>query len=182
MPGSAKNTAIAEKRDENPEILTNLMRKRLKENGQPKHNMRTSQVAKLEDKLSLRDWVLTGEEESSLKAVKGAKIRGLQMGGWIRHGWIWFFGAPRFRVQRSPNTYLKGFGTSGRQIWRPKNAKSNHDGSNPPFVRPSDKRWDAALLLTVGRFLLTVELHCLQWCLGACLLKSERPIMEKIKP
>ena len=29
MPESAKNTAIAEKREENPEILTKLVRKRL---------------------------------------------------------------------------------------------------------------------------------------------------------
>ena len=29
VPESAKNTAIAEKREENPEILTKLMRKRL---------------------------------------------------------------------------------------------------------------------------------------------------------
>ena len=32
LPESAENTAIAERREENPEILTNLMRKRLTRN------------------------------------------------------------------------------------------------------------------------------------------------------
>ena len=50
---------------------------------------------------------------------------------WLIFG---FFGAPRFSVQRSQNAYFKGV------LWpldgkpgRPKNAKINHDGSNPPF-------------------------------------------------
>ena len=53
------------------------------------------------------------------------------MGGWIRVVGFRFFGAPRFTVQRSQHSYQKG-------LWylsagRPKNAKSNHPGSNPPF-------------------------------------------------
>ena len=44
------------------------------------------------------------------------------------------FGAPRFSVQRSQNTCLiKGLGTPDGKSGRPKNAKFNHDGSNPPF-------------------------------------------------
>ena len=44
------------------------------------------------------------------------------------------FGAPRFSVQRSQNTCFKGFW----DLWteksgRPKSAKFNHDGFNPPF-------------------------------------------------
>ena len=47
------------------------------------------------------------------------------------------FGAPRFSVQRSQNALKEAFWdlrTENRG--RPKNAKSNHDGSNPPFSAP----------------------------------------------
>ena len=30
--------------------------------------------------------------------------------------------------------------------------------------------WDATFLLSIGSFLLTIELLCLQWCLGAFFL------------
>ena len=43
------------------------------------------------------------------------------------------FGAPPFSVQRSQNAYLKGFGGLWMENRGPKNAKINHDGSNPPF-------------------------------------------------
>ena len=43
------------------------------------------------------------------------------------------FGAPRFSVQRSQNTYFKGFwGLWTENRGAPQNAKINHDGSNPP--------------------------------------------------
>ena len=35
---------------------------------------------------------------------------------------------------------------------------------------PSEKSKDAAFLLTIGSFLLTAELSCLQLCLGAFFL------------
>ena len=51
----------------------------------------------------------------------------------IRRGWIWnFCGAPIFLLQ-VPKPLSKHFGTSGRKSGCPKNAKSDHDGSNPPF-------------------------------------------------
>ena len=61
-------------------------------------------------------------------------FRGPQMGAWIR-GWVWRFWGARFSVQRSPNTYFsRVLGPLDGKLGRPKNAKSNHDGSNPPFV------------------------------------------------
>ena len=45
------------------------------------------------------------------------------------------FGSPRFSVQRSPNTYfLRVLGPLDGKSGRPKNAKFNHDGSDPPFA------------------------------------------------
>ena len=48
------------------------------------------------------------------------------MGGW----WLnfAFLGRPDFQSRGPKILILKGFGTSGRR-----NAKFNHDGSNPPF-------------------------------------------------
>ena len=44
------------------------------------------------------------------------------------------FGAPQFSVQRSQNpSKISILGPLDWKSWRPKNAKSNHDGSNPPF-------------------------------------------------
>ena len=57
------------------------------------------------------------------------------MGGQIRCGRIWRFWGARFSVQRSQNP-LK-IDISGPLDWklgRPKNAKFNHDGSDPPFA------------------------------------------------
>ena len=39
--------------------------------------------------------------------------------------------------------------------------------------RTSETKKDVVFLLTVGSFLLTVELLCLQWCLGAFCLQLE---------
>ena len=45
------------------------------------------------------------------------------------------FGAPRFSVQRSPNPLKIGiWGPLDWKSGRPKNAKSYHDGSDPPFA------------------------------------------------
>ena len=48
---------------------------------------------------------------------------------------IGVFGAPRFSVQRSPNTYFERvLGLLDGKSGRPKNANFNHDGSDPPFA------------------------------------------------
>ena len=60
------------------------------------------------------------------------------MGGQIRRGRIWrFWGAPIFSPEVPKYLVLKGFwgpldGKSGRS----KNAKFNHDGSEPPICGP----------------------------------------------
>ena len=58
------------------------------------------------------------------------------MGGQIRRGWIWrFWGRPDV-PSRGPQNPLK-IGIWGPLDWklgRPKNAKSYHDGSDPPFA------------------------------------------------
>ena len=57
------------------------------------------------------------------------------MGGQIRRGRIWrFWGAPLFSPEVPKDLFFKGLGASGRKIGRPKNAKFNHDGSDPPFA------------------------------------------------
>ena len=62
-------------------------------------------------------------------------LRGPQMGGQIRRGRIWrFWGAPIFSPE-SPNTYFQRvWGPLDGKSGRPKNAKFNHDGSDPPFA------------------------------------------------
>ena len=51
---------------------------------------------------------------------------------------IWrFWGPPIFSPEVPKYLFLKGFGTPGRNIGAPKNAKFNHDGSDPT-LRPSD--------------------------------------------
>ena len=63
------------------------------------------------------------------------QVRGPQMGGEIRRGWIWrFWGAPIFRPE-APNPFKIGiWGPLDWKSGRPKNAKSYHDGSDPPFA------------------------------------------------
>ena len=47
-------------------------------------------------------------------------IKGPQMGGQIRRGWIWrFWGALIFSPEVPKYLFLKGFGTSGRKIGAP---------------------------------------------------------------
>ena len=57
------------------------------------------------------------------------------MGGQIRRGWFWrFWGAPIFRPE-VPNPLKIGiWGPLDWSLGRPKNAKTFHDGSDPPFV------------------------------------------------
>ena len=55
------------------------------------------------------------------------------MGGQIRRGRIWrFLGRPNFQSRGAQ--MFKGSGTSERKIGAPKNAKFNHDGSDPQFA------------------------------------------------
>ena len=62
-------------------------------------------------------------------------FRGPQMGGQIRRGRIWrFWGAPLFSPEVPKYLFLKGLGPLDGKSGRPKNAKFNHDGSDPPFV------------------------------------------------
>ena len=57
------------------------------------------------------------------------------MGGQIRRGRIWRFGAPQFSVQRPQNPLKIGiWGPLDGKSGRPTNAKFNHDGSDPPFA------------------------------------------------
>ena len=57
---------------------------------------------------------------------------------WIRRGWIWrFWGAPIFRPEVPKPFQISILGPLDWKSGRPKNAKSNHDGSNP-HSRPSD--------------------------------------------
>ena len=58
------------------------------------------------------------------------------MGGQIRRGRIWrFWGAPIFSPEVPKYLFLKGLGGFlDRKSGRPKNAKFNHDGSDPPFA------------------------------------------------
>ena len=61
------------------------------------------------------------------------KFRGPRMGGWRRRGGVWvFWGTPIFR-SRSQNPLKQALDW---ESGRPKNSKSNHDGSNPPFSAP----------------------------------------------
>ena len=61
-------------------------------------------------------------------------LRGTRVWDWICHGWISRFGAPDAQSRGPEILIWKGFRASGRKIGAPpKNAKSNHDRSNPPF-------------------------------------------------
>ena len=55
------------------------------------------------------------------------------MGGQIRRGWR-FWGAPIFHPEAPKPFKNRYLGTSGLKSGRPKNAKSHHDGSDPPFA------------------------------------------------
>ena len=52
----------------------------------------------------------------------------------------------------------------------------NHPFTKPPFYLP------VSLLLTDGSFLLTIELLCLQWCLGASLLTIGEKTYYRVRP
>ena len=57
------------------------------------------------------------------------------MGGQIRRGWIWrFWGAPIFRPEAAKPFKNRYLGPLDWKSGRPKNAKSYHDGSDPPFA------------------------------------------------
>ena len=62
------------------------------------------------------------------------------MGGQIRRGRIWrFWGAPIFSPEVR-NTYVERvLGPLDGKSGRPKNAKFNHDGSDPPIYGPLTK-------------------------------------------
>ena len=71
-------------------------------------------------------------------------LRGPRLGGCIRRGWTWrFWGAPIFRPE-VPKTLETILGPLNSKSGRPKNAKSNHDRSNPPF----SALWGAARKLS----------------------------------
>ena len=62
------------------------------------------------------------------------EFRGPRMGGWIRRGWIWrFWSAPVFRPEVPKPFKTSILGPLDWKSGRPKNAKFNHDVSNPPF-------------------------------------------------
>ena len=76
---------------------------------------------------------------------KGSGFR-FRFGSWATLEWgvgsvvvgFGVFGAPRFSVQRSQNTGFKRvLGPLDGKSGSPKNAKFNHDGSNPPSLGPS---------------------------------------------
>ena len=63
-------------------------------------------------------------------------LRGPQMGGQIRRGWIWrFFGRPIFSPEVPKSLFSQGFGTSGLKIGAPqKRQNSATTDLNPPFA------------------------------------------------
>ena len=68
------------------------------------------------------------------------------MGGQIRRGRIWrFWGAPIFSPEVPKPFKNRYLGPLDGKSGRPKNAKFNHDGSDP-HLRPTDD-CDAAILL-----------------------------------
>ena len=63
------------------------------------------------------------------------------MGGWIRGGWIWRFGAPRFSVQRSPKPLTNMcFGTPGLKIGAPQKRQIQPRRDPIPHPRRSEVR------------------------------------------
>ena len=65
-------------------------------------------------------------------------FRGPQMGGWIRRGWVCrFWGTPIFRPEVPKPFKNRCLGPLEWKSGCPKNAKSNHNGSNP-HLRPSE--------------------------------------------
>ena len=57
------------------------------------------------------------------------------MGGQICRGWIWrFWGAPIFRPEVPKPFKIGIWGPLDRKLGRPKKAKFNHDGSDPPPI------------------------------------------------
>ena len=62
------------------------------------------------------------------------------MGGWIRRGWFsLFWGTPIFRPEAPKPFKMSVLRPLDWRSGRPKKAKINHDGSNPPFSQGKTK-------------------------------------------
>ena len=93
-----------------------------------------------------RDWNVQARLNSSSEIVRGPQMGGQSDPSCVEFG---VFGAPRSSAQRSQKfqNSLK-IGIWGPLDWksgRPKNAKSYHDGSDPPFAALWDWKFQARL-------------------------------------
>ena len=88
---------------------------------------------------TLKTWLVCQIEPQQMQfsVTRIGSVTGPQMGGQIRRGRIWRFrGALHDFQSRGPQIpiFKEFWGPLDGKSGRPKNAKFNHDGSDPPFA------------------------------------------------